>query len=88
MSGGAKKAIGFLCNEQFDITLCFLGAGGHETISGNRNLWAFGVEHELVEISTSSKSKPSILEQLSKLVLVIVVVEEELEDKSSTTDAS
>lgn len=37
-SGGAKKAIGVLCKEQFETTLCFLGAGGHVEISGIRNL--------------------------------------------------
>lgn len=44
-SGGAKKAIGVLRNEQFGLTtLCFFGAGGQVTISGIRNLSALGVE--------------------------------------------
>ena len=37
-SGGAKKAIGVLCNEQLERALCFFGAGGHVSISGIRNL--------------------------------------------------
>lgn len=74
-SGGAKNAIGDLCNEQFETSLCFLGAGGHVEISGIRNLWALGVQQPLEGTSTPSKSISPIFEQSSEVVV------EELEGK-------
>lgn len=60
-SGGAKKAIGFLCiDEQFVITRRFFGAGGQVVISGIRNLFAFGVEQGLLLVSMTPNSTPSI----------------------------
>lgn len=44
ISGGAKKAIGFLLTAQLERTLCFFGAGGQVRISGIRNRGPLGVE--------------------------------------------
>lgn len=74
-SGGAKKAIGVLCKEQFETTdLCFLGAGGHVKISGIRNLWAFGVEQPL-EGSTSTVPSKSMSVIFGKSLMELVVEE-------------
>lgn len=76
-SGGAKNAIGDLCREQFETSLCFFGAGGHVEISGIRNLCAFGVQQPLEGISTTpSKSMSPIFEKSPELV----VLEEQLEE--------
>lgn len=76
-SGGAKNAIGDLCSEQFETTLCFLGAGGHVKISGILNLWAFGVEQPLEEVSSAS-TPSEVKSPIFELKLVVV---EELEGK-------
>ena len=44
ISGGEKAAIGELRSEHLAATLFFFGGGGHDKISGNLNLFAFGVE--------------------------------------------
>lgn len=82
-SGGAKKAIGDLCSEQFETTLCFLGAGGHVKISGILNLWAFGVEQPLDEVSSTPSEFiwSSIFEKSLEPVVVVVVEELDLEGK-------
>lgn len=76
-SGGAKNAIGDLCSEQFETTLCFLGAGGHVKISGILNLWAFGVEQPLEEVSSAS-TPSEVKSPIFELKLVVV---EELEGR-------
>lgn len=53
ISREAKKAIGILFDEQLDVTLLFLGAGGQVKTSGILNLLAFGVEHPLEQTSSS-----------------------------------
>jgi len=62
ISGEAKNAIGDLLflDDEHDVTLLFLGAGGHVSTSGILNLLPFGVEQTLEHISSSLRSSPFI----------------------------
>ena len=54
-SGGLKKGMEDLSGEQWRATFRFFGAGGHESGSGIRNLWALGVEQPMLMLSWTSR---------------------------------
>lgn len=79
ISGEAKKEIGEgFCEEQFEVILCFFGAGGHILISGILNLSAFGVLHssksELEEADSSMAAMAAMAMELETSISSVLLV--------------